>query len=823
MAYEKPIEIKVVAPNLAGTEAKSVASFIKLENLLTKTLAAGDIFKSPPASINTQTHEVTKSLFVRKDVEKLVTDTLIAHQDLFVEELRISSKEARTKKYKVDIEGDRAMASLRANTAALGGKVYGNQNGNFIEIPSYKGSLKTATREATGITAKVREQDAKEVAAIDSKWGKLLLTRRISEAKAKEREEEKAKKEAEREELKKQKEEEKAKKQKEADDEKEKKSAETDAKHRGLTLLAGIGTSIFLLKKLVSLVENIMNGVIDAGEKSFKTTMDAMRLNIDPVVLRNLFYAGTAKGIGSAPVDMLTTMQSLFGTTLLAAENVGKIDTMAPVIGKVIGDLMRNGQAGTDPMGMVSAILDSVAQAYKDGKNALGQKGGTQSSNAASLITMIESSLGESAAQILTRMFQDIDSGKDVSSYQSWIMDAMPISSPTNAGVASAAGSYSDYLVAIAELKSIIDLIKTTLSPLLDPLTIAIQKLNGFLLKLTGDTTGVAKLSRENYASMRVAKARDTAEIKKLTSVEEEYLDRNKGLFKDSKALDKAVTNFQNGIIPEGLNDTQLKDFYMIAALVLHKKKLQSNVEGYSEKEADYITNGEAYALGQKTFAFADSDLAQSYAFAEAQFKNAMIKVDQGSFTVPATQQESYMSALGKATAAKKEKEAIDAREAQIKQMAMDELVPQLSGDPDQEFFYKKQKSKLRKKTEDSIRAELERIDSKFQEYMAMYGPNSGGEHKYTQEDSIALKNSIAVALDEASARIIVQGIDKNTDLGTATSAKVSRDEISGNLRVDLYVNGTLAKSVPANVSNTEANSLEAGDKVTIDLYQQSN
>ena len=40
--------------------------------------------------------------------------------------------------------------------------------------------------------------------------------------------------------------------------------------------------------------------------------MDAMRLNIDPIVLRNLLYAGMSKGIGSAPVDILTTMQSLF-------------------------------------------------------------------------------------------------------------------------------------------------------------------------------------------------------------------------------------------------------------------------------------------------------------------------------------------------------------------------------------------------------------------------------------------------------------------------------------------------------------------------------
>jgi hypothetical protein len=50
----------------------------------------------------------------------------------------------------------------------------------------------------------------------------------------------------------------------------------------------------------------------------------------------------------------------------------------------------------------------------------------------------------------------------------------------------------------------------------------------------------------------------------------------------------------------------------------------------------------------------------------------------------------------------------------------------------------------------------------------------------------------------------------------------VSRD-LSGNLRVDLYVNDKFAKSVAANVSNTEANSIAAGETVEIDLYQQSN
>lgn len=804
MAYEKPIEIKVVAPNLAGTEAKSVEAFMKLERLLTKTLAAGDIFKSPPASINTQTHDVTKSLFVRKDVEKLVTDTLMAHQDLFVEELKVSSQTARTKKYKVDIEGDRAMASLRANTAALGGKVYGNQNGSYIEIPSYKGSLKTATREATDITAKVREQKDKDAAAVETKWGKLLLNKRLTENKAKESEEEKARKDAEREELKKQREEEKANKQKEADDEKEKKSAETDAKHRGLTMLAGIGSTIFLLKKLVSLVENIMNGVIDAGEKSFKTTMDAMRLNIDPVVLRNLFYAGTAKGIGSAPVDMLTTMQSLFGTTLLAAENVGKIDDMAPVIGEVIGDLIRNGQAGTDPMGMASSILDSVAQAYKEGKNALGQTGGTQSANAASLITMLESSLGESAAQILTRMLQDIDNGKSVSSYQSWITAAMPVSSPSNAQVASATGNYSDYLVAISELKSILDMIKTALSPLLDPLTVAIQKLNAFLLRLTGDTEGVAELNRKSYDAMQTAITRDKAEVAKLESVEKDYLTNNKDVFKDSKEFDKAITDFQMGITPSGLNEEQLKEFNAIAFVTMYKKKLQDKLLSYVKKEEEYAKDEQKYIEGEKTFTFADADLAQNFAATEALYKNVKRKSNTGYSAT--SQQDTIEMALRKAR--------VDAeKEKAIKKLAMDMLVPQLSEDPDQEFFYNKKNSTLRAETEARAR--------KTYEYYEEYIPNNyfGSD---TGTESKALLGSIAAALDEASARMIVQGIDKTT-LGKANSAKVSRDDINGNLRVDLYYNGDFMRTAEVKLANPEANSIAAGETVEIDLYQQSN
>ena len=597
--------------------------------------------------------------------------------------------------------------------------------------------------------------------------------------------------------------------------------------------------------------------------------MDAMRLNIDPVVLRNLLYAGMSKGIGSAPVDMLTTMQSLFGTTLLAAKNVGKIDDMAPVIGEVIGYLIRNGQVGTDPMGMASAVLDSVAQAYKEGKNALGQTGGTQSANAASLITMVESNLGESAAQIVTRMFQDIDAGKDVSSYQSWITAAMPVSSPSNANVASGAGSYSDYLVAIAELKSIIDLIKTTLSPLLDPLTEAIQKLNGFLLRLTGNTEGVAELNKKSYAAMQAAIARDKAEVEKLESVEKDYLNNNKDLFKDSKEFDKAITDFQMGITPSGLNEKQLRDFNAIAFVAMYKKKLQDMLLSYSKKEEDYAKDKQKYIDGEKTFSFVDADLAQNFAATETLYKNIERKSNTG--YRPATQQESIEMVIRKSKEAKKEKEAIAAREAIVKQRAMDELVPNLIGDPGQKFFYDRKSKELREATEKRIRDELELLDSKSQEYVPKESmeeaiaareaivkqramdelvPNLIGDpgqkffydrkskelreatekrirdelelldsksQEYVPKES--MEEAIAKALDEASARIILQGVDKTTDLGTATSAKVSRD-LSGNLRVDLYVNDKFAKSVEANVSNTEANSLAAGETVEIDLYR---
>jgi hypothetical protein len=254
------------------------------------------------------------------------------------------------------------------------------------------------------------------------------------------------------------------------------------------------------------------------------------------------------------------------------------------------------------------------------------------------------------------------------------------------------------------------------------------------------------------------------------------------------------------GITPRGLNEKQLKDFNAIAFVAMYKKKLQDMLLSYSKKEEDYAKDKQKYIAGEKTFSFVDADLAQNFAATETLYKNVERK--SNTWYRPATQQESIEMVIRKSKEAKKEKEAIAAREATVKQRAMDELVPNLIGDSGQKFFYERQISKeLREATEKRIRDEL--LDSKSQEY----GPKE------------SMEEAIAKALDEASARIILQGVDKTTDLGTATSAKVSRD-LSGNLRVDLYVNDKFAKSVEANVSNTEANSLAAGETVEIDLYR---
>ena len=324
MAYEKPIELQVSTQNISGTEARSVEALTKIERLLNKTLAAGEIFKSPAASIDYKTHEVTKSFFVRKDAEKIVRDTLKAHEELFINPLTIASKEATTRRYKVDVEGERALASLRANTASLGGRTYGNQHGTYIEVPSYKGSLASAKSDAVKITQTMRakQEEAREKEAI------------------------KIQKEKEKEEIRKQKEAEKEEKQKERDKEKEERKAATESKHRGLAIVAGISSSILLLRKLISLVENIVTGILKASGEAFTTTMEADRLGIDPVILRNLLYAGLAKGIGEAPKNALQATNSLFGTQLLAAENVDKLTQLAPMLGGDVVDLINKGEGG---------------------------------------------------------------------------------------------------------------------------------------------------------------------------------------------------------------------------------------------------------------------------------------------------------------------------------------------------------------------------------------------------------------------------------------------------------------------------------------------
>lgn len=617
MSYEKPIELRVSTQNVSGTEARSVEALAKIERLLNKSLAAGDIFKSPSASIDYKTHEVTKSFFVRKDAEKIVRDTLKAHEELFLNPLTIASKEAKTRRYKVDVEGDRALASLRANTTSLGGRVYGNQHGIYIEVPSYKGSLTSAKSDAVNITQTMRVKKEEEEAKLFNKAEK-----------EREKEAIKIQKEKEREEIRKQKEAEKEERQKEREKEKEERLASTESKHRGLAIVAGISGAILLLRKLISLVENIVTGVLKASSVAFTTTMEADRLNLDPVILRNMQYAGMAKGIGESPINALKTMQSLFGTQLLAAENVDKLKLLAPVLKDDIVGLINKGEVGKSPLGMTGLLIDSYVQNYKEGKNELGIKKGTKSANAAAMATDLEQAVGTDIATIFIRIVQDIEAGKDVKGFQQWIYDAMPISSPTSATLAAASENKKEYDEAVSELKSVINLIATLLSPLLNPLTEAIQRLSGFLMLLTGDKAGVAELSRKNYSKMLDARARDEAEIAKLTTIENEYLAKNKDLFPDEESFTNAVTNLQSGKVPTAIaNDPKrLQEFFNAFGVRALVGSYGINLSSYEKDMADYSKNSEQYALGTKTFSFSDRSTAEVQSYAEYDINNAIRK-----------------------------------------------------------------------------------------------------------------------------------------------------------------------------------------------------
>ena len=210
MAYNKPIEIKITSQNTKGTEVNAIRLLDTIEKQLKTVLKEGDLFKSPRASVDYNTHAVTKSFFVRSEAENLARDIINLQKDNFYKEPSITSNQARMRSYKVDIEGEKALAALRADTAALGSRVYGNQHGTYAEIPNYKGARKDAIGRAEELTNKLRIKIADEA----------------------EREEERQEKQ----------------KRKEAEKELEKEERQKEAaqKQRSVALIAGLSASVML-------------------------------------------------------------------------------------------------------------------------------------------------------------------------------------------------------------------------------------------------------------------------------------------------------------------------------------------------------------------------------------------------------------------------------------------------------------------------------------------------------------------------------------------------------------------------------------------------
>lgn len=745
MAYEKPIEIQVSTQNISGTEARSVEALTKIERLLNKTLAAGEIFKSPAASIDYKTHEVTKSFFVRKDAEKIVRDTLKAHEELFINPLTIASKEATTRRYKVDVEGERALASLRANTASLGGRVYGNQHGTYIEVPSYKGSLASAKSDAVNITQTMRakQEEAREKEAI------------------------KVQKEKEREEIRKQKEAEREEKQKEREKEKEERKAATESRHRGLAIVAGISSSILLLRKLISLVENIVTGIIKASGEAFTTTMEADRLGIDPVILRNMKYAGLAKGIGEAPINALQATNSLFGTQLLAAENVDKLTQLAPMLGGDVVDLINKGEGGKSPFKMTATIIDSAFNNYINGLNELNQKTGNDAANKRSIANTLAQASEDYATNFL-RMVQDYEAGKEVEGFQQWIYDAMPISSPSSANLAAASENKKEYDEAVSELKSVINLIATTLSPLLDPLTEAIQKLSGFLMRLLGDKGGVAEFSRKNYEEMLEAKARDEAEVKNLTAIENEYLADNKNLFPDEKSFTNAVNALQrSGKVPSAIaNDPeQLQEFYNAYGVRLLMDLYKQNLRSYEAKDADFSKNSEKYASGEKTFTFSDKSPAELLSLAEKLIEQEITKAymaSKGSKWKPRSQQDTWVEAVRIGIAKKNRKEEVEKK-------AVDELTAHLISDDDayKKFYYDQFIPKDKK--EETLARLYAAYDADVEARATTMVPVTSGTG-FTWDDADATEKAVTTTLNMLAGNLIVQALKADNQIKEGTN-----------------------------------------------------
>jgi hypothetical protein len=597
MAYNKPIEIKITSQNTKGTEVNAIRLLDTIEKQLKTVLKEGDLFKSPRASVDYNTHAVTKSFFVRSEAENLARDIINLQKDNFYKEPSITSNQARMRSYKVDIEGEKALAALRADTAALGGRVYGNQHGKYVEIPNYKGARKDALGRAEELTNKLRIKIADE----------------------EERQEKQKRKEVEKEERQKRKEVEKEERQKRKEVEKEERQKEAERKQRSVALIAGLSASVVLLKKLVSLVENITTSVIEQGQKSFETSMTAQRLNISPDLLRKIEYAGIAKGIGSAPVNAMLSLQDSFGSTLLAAKNINKLDSIMPLIGADVEQLILNGSVGTNPLGMKTMLMDRLLKAYQKGSDGLG---GTVSkeASAASLTSLARSTLGDDFATEFSRAAMD-----DAKDYSAWLTAAMPVSTPSYNTIQASSENYTQYNEASTGLKAVMEELKMTLSVVFDPLTRAIQILTDWVRRLLRDNEGIAESNRQNYKKAQASYERDKTEKAKFDTVINDYLELNKGKFGGEEATKTAMATFLDRYkIPEHLEGDEegIEEFFTAALAYSVSRQFEKNLKKSGEAIEDYKSNA-AYETGDKTLTFFDTVPSQTMSASQREFNAA--------------------------------------------------------------------------------------------------------------------------------------------------------------------------------------------------------
>jgi len=169
-------------------------------------------------------------------------------------------------------------------------------------------------------------------------------------------------------------------------------------------------------------------------------------------------------------------------------------------------------------------------------------------------------------------------------------------------------------------------------------------------MRLLGDKGGVAELSRKNYDEMLEAKARDEAEVEKLTAIENEYLAANEDVFKDEKSFNNALNELQrSGKVPSAIaNDpTRLQEFYNAFGVRVLMDLYKQNLRSYEEKEEDFYKNSEKYALGEKTFSFSDKSPAEVFALAEKLIEQTLTKAykqGKGIKWNPRSQQDAWFN-----------------------------------------------------------------------------------------------------------------------------------------------------------------------------------